>query len=177
MKKIFSILVLTLLMTSCSNDDTQFFENIALRGGFIQFAELPTLSFSAANAATAVLIENLVDPNNNATRYELYLEGEDASMVDPIVSISSFPAELRIPISTLAARQNISVGSITTSTRFNLIAIVVTPTGTFSGRLPQVSTTRTNNVNVTTVTGGNTNTRLTSSAIARNAVRFRISFN
>jgi len=73
MKNIFKILVCFLIISSCSEDDDNLLEDIAVRGGFVQFEDTPILSVNILEVDTAIISEGLIDQNFNATNYSLTL--------------------------------------------------------------------------------------------------------
>lgn len=167
MKHIVKYLIcLVLLPTFSCEDDNNLLEDIAIRGGFIQFVETPNTEFNLSELNTATVSASLVDPNNNATRYSLTLS-YDGTEVDDFVVIESFPAQLTISVSDAIVALGITNADVDADTEFNFVATVVTPTGTFVGTTPRFE----DGVN----TGGDTASRLRSTTV-RDAVEFDITF-
>lgn len=166
MKRFIKIVVCFLVLLGCS-DDNNLLEDIAVRGGFIQFEEVPTLSLSILDYETTDVSEALIDPNNNATSYSLALYYEDMVVNDFIV-LNSFPANLNISVSDIVNALGITNDDITSNTAFTFVATIVTPTGTYSGFSPDYDE---NNVNQ----GGDSTVRLKASGL-RDAIEFDITF-
>lgn len=166
MKKLLKITVCFLVLFGCS-DDANLLEDIAMRGGYIQFEETPTLKVNIANVDNAVISERLIDPNKNATNYSLNLFYKDKVVIDFLV-INSFPATMNIPISDITSALGMTNADIKLNTKFKFVALVTTPTGTFSGETPKF-----NNENINL--GGDTTVRLKATAL-NDAIEFDITF-
>ena len=167
MKHIVKYLICLILITSFScEDDNNLLEDIAIRGGFIQFVEVPDTEFALSELNTATVSASLIDPNNNATRYSLTLS-YDGTEIDDFVVIESFPAELTIRVSDVITALGITDTNVNADTEFNFVATVVTSTGTYVGTTPSFV----DGVN----TGGDTASRLRSPTV-RDAVEFDITF-
>lgn len=165
MKHIYKYFICFILILGC-DDDNNLLEDVAVRGGFIQFVEIPESSFNILELDTSVFTANLIDPNNNATRYSLTLIHEGTEINDFIV-ITSFPASLEIKVSDVISALGLTNDDVKSNTEFEFVATVVTPTGTFNGLTPSYV----NGEN----TGGDTASRLKSTTV-RDAVVFEISF-
>lgn len=165
MKHIYKYLAYFILIVGCS-DDNNLLEDIAVRGGFIQFDEVPELSFNILELDTAILSTKLIDPNNNIISYSLALI-HDGTVVNDFVVLTSFPAILEIAISDITSALGLTNDDVKSNSKFSFLATIVTPTGTFSALTPNFV----NGVN----TGGDTASRLKSSSV-RDAVEFDIIF-
>lgn len=165
MKYIYKYLVCFILIMGCS-DDNNLLEDVAIRGGFIQFVEVPEMEFNILELDTSTLTASLIDPNNNATSYSLTLIYEGTE-VDDFVVINSFPATLSISISDIISALGITNDDVASNSVFTFVATVVTPTGTFVGTTPIFV----NGENI----GGDTASRLRSTTV-RDAVEFGVSF-
>jgi len=166
MKYIYKYLVCFILILGCS-DDNNLLEDIALRGGFVQFVEVPELSINILEINAAVISAKLVDPNNNATRYSLSIAHNGGTPVNDFVVLTSFPANLEIAMNDVITALGITAADVKSNSKFTLVATTVTPTGTYSGLTPNFV----NGVN----TGGDTANRLKSTTV-RDAVEFDITF-
>lgn len=166
MKHIYKYLFCFILVIGCT-DDNNLLDDIAVRGGFIQFEEAPKLSISLLDLETAKISETLIDPNNNATNYTLtlYYEG---SVIENFLTVTSFPASLELSMSDFTSALGITNADIGQNTEFSLVATITTPTGVYSGFSPNYDS---NNVNQ----GGNTTTRLKSAGY-RDAIEFDVTF-
>jgi hypothetical protein len=166
MKRTIKIIVCFLILIGCS-DDNNLLEDIAIRGGFIQFDKAPNLNFNILDIATESISEELSDPNNNASSYSLALIYNGAEVGDFKV-INSFPGSLNIPITDITTALGITLADIKLDTKFTFIATIDTPTGTYSGLSPNYDS---NNVNQ----GGNSTVRLKSTGL-RDAIEFNVTF-
>lgn len=166
MKKTIKIIVCFLILIGCS-DDNNLLEDIAVRGGFIQFEEVPTLSLNILNVSTDKVTEKLIDPNNNASSYTLTLIHNGNEITD-FKTINSFPNVLDFSITDVTTALGITPADITSNTTFTFVATIVTPTGTYSGLSPNYDS---NNVNQ----GGNSTVRLKSTGL-RDAIEFDVTF-
>lgn len=166
MKHIYKYLFCFILVIGCT-DDNNLLDDIAVRGGFIQFEQEPALSISLLDLETATISETLIDPNNNATNYTLtlYYEG---TVIENFLTITSFPANLELSINDFTTALGITSADIGQNTEFTLIATITTPTGVYSGFSPNYDS---NNVNQ----GGDTTVRLKSSGF-RDAIEFDVTF-
>lgn len=164
MKKIIKILICFLIVIGCSQSDENAFSDF-IRGGYVEFENAPTLSFSVLELDTETLSERLIDLNNNAISYSLTLSYNDV-VVNDFIAVNSFPGNLVIPISDMTAALGITNEDIVFGeTKFHFVATITTPTGTFSG-LEYISVNQ----------GGDTTTRLTTYAGIFNALEFDVTF-
>lgn len=166
MKNIYKYLFSLLIVFACNNDDN-LLEDVAVRGGYIQFNEAPTLVFNILELDTSVITEQLIDPNDNATNYSLALY-YDGNVINDFVVINSFPAELSFSINDIASALGITIDDIAQSTKFTFVATITTPTGIYSGFSPDLDD---NNVNQ----GGDTSVRLKSAGLL-DAIEFDVAF-
>lgn len=166
MKNIYKYLFSLLIVFACNNDDN-LLEDVAVRGGYIQFNEAPTLVFNILELDTSVITEQLIDPNNNATNYSLALY-YDGNVINDFVVINSFPAELSFSINDITSALGITIDDIVQSTKFTFVATITTPTGIYSGFSPDLDD---NNVNQ----GGDTSVRLKSAGLL-DAIEFDVAF-
>jgi hypothetical protein len=151
-----------LVLFSCA-ENSNLPDDFAFRGGYAQFATKPILNFNILDIDNEKVIGSLIDPNNNITNYSLALH-YNGSVVENIVVLTSFPAALEIPLSTIIAASGLTSNDINLSTKFTLVATIITPTGVFSGLSP-----------IDGGLGGNTSTRLKNPEFM-NAVEFDITF-
>lgn len=166
MKNIYKYVLCFLLILGCSDDDN-LLEDIAFRGGYVQFVEVPSLSFNILELDAATVSEQIVDPNNNINSYSLALYYEGL-VVNDFVVINSFPATLNFTVADVVAALGITYDDLVLNSKFTFVATIVTPTGTFSGFTPKYDS---NNVNQ----GGDTTVRLKSTGLL-DAIEFDITF-
>lgn len=167
MKSFIKLIVCFLLLVGCSEEDNNLLEDIAFRGGFIQFADIPTLEFDLTNLTNARVSEGVIDPNDNATNYSLDLIYNDVTVND-YITLTSFPNTLEIDISDALQAVGLAMTDVTADTALTFVATVETPNGTFSGLSPDFDG---NNVNQ----GGNSTPRLKETGL-RDAIEFDITF-
>ena len=165
MKYIYKYLVCFILILGCS-DSNNLLEDVAIRGGFIQFEEIPNTDLNILELDTSILSATLIDPNSNATSYSLKLIHNGTEVNDFIV-INSFPANLEIAVSDVISALGLTNDDVKANTKFTFVATIITPTGTFVGTTPNFV----DGVN----TGGDTASRLRSTTV-RDAVEFSITF-
>ena len=151
-----------LLLFSCA-ENSNLPEDFAFRGGYAQFTTKPILNFNILDIDNEKVIGSLIDPNTNITNYSLALH-YNGTVVENIAVLTSFPAALEIPLSTIIAAAGLTSNDINLSTKFTLVATITTPTGVFSGLSP-----------IDGGLGGNTSTRLKNPEFM-NAVEFDITF-
>ncbi len=166
MKNVYKYLFCILAFLACE-DDNNLLEDIAFRGGFVQFQEKPELNINILELDTAIISEQLIDPNNNASSYSLDLL-HDGNVVKDFVTLNSFPSKLEIPISSMISALGLTNDDIVLSTKFSLVATITTPTGIFSGLSPKFDN---NNINQ----GGNSTVRLKANNF-RDAIEFDVTF-
>ncbi|WP_460217859.1 hypothetical protein [Psychroserpens sp. MEBiC05023] len=166
-KTIIKIMACFLIVTGCS-DDNNLLEDIAVRGGFVQFKEAPTtLNLNILELDTAMVSEELVDPNNNIISYSLNLFYEDIVVTDFLI-LNNFPTNLNISVNDITSALGISNDDVSLDTEFTFVALITTPTGTFSGETPDLDE---NNVNL----GGDSTVRLKATGL-RDAIEFNVTF-
>lgn len=166
MKRLINISLCFLILLSCS-DNNNLLEDIAVRGGYVQFKSKPTLEFNILKLDTEKVSEEIVDPNNNIQSYSLALY-HNSTVVENFKTINSFPSNLDITIAEIINALGITEDDVKLNTKFTLVATIVTPTGTYSGFSPNYDS---NNVNQ----GGNTTTRLKSTGLL-DAIEFDVTF-
>jgi len=162
MKKHIKYAAYFLLLFSCA-ENSNLPDDFAFRGGYAQFTTKPILNFNILDIENEKVVGSLIDPNNNITNYSLALH-YNGLIVEDIAVLTSFPATLEIPLSTIIAASGLASDAINLSTKFTLVATITTPTGVFSGLSP-----------LDGGLGGNTSTRLKNPEFM-NAVEFDISF-
>mgnify|MGYP001793853187 CR=1 FL=1 len=167
MKSFLKLIVCFLLLAGCSKEDNNLLEDIAFRGGFIQFSEVPILEFNLTELANARVSEGVIDPNNNATNYSLDLIYNDV-IVNGYITLTSFPNTLEIDVSDALQAVGLAMTDVTADTILTFVATVETPNGTFSGLSPDFDD---DNVNQ----GGNSTPRLKEPGL-RDAIEFDITF-
>ncbi|WP_190811345.1 hypothetical protein [Flagellimonas sp. S3867] len=166
MKKIIKILSCFFLIMGCS-DDNNLLEDIAVRGGFVQFVDVPDLNFNILEADSQTISARLVDPNNNITSYSLSAV-YDGNVANNIVEITSFPADLNLSVGDILSSLGITNSDLSLSEGITLVAMVTTPTGVFSGETPAYDE---NNVNQ----GGDSTVRLKATGL-KDAIEFDVTF-
>lgn len=166
MKKAIKLIVCFLIIIGCT-DDNNLLEDIAVRGGYIQFKKSPTLLLNILEIDTKGISEELIDPNNNAQSYTLALH-HNGTVVNDFKAISSFPTTLEISMTEVVTALGITLADIKANTKFTFVATIVTPSGTYSGLSPNYDN---NNVNQ----GGNSTVRLKSSGLL-DAIEFDVTF-
>jgi len=139
-----------------------------VRGGFIQFVELPESSFNLLKINELNLTAELVDPNNNATQYALALVYEGVQ-IDEFISVTSFPSTLNITGKMILDALSLTPADLSLDTEFEFVATVTTPTGVYSALTPNF------NRDTNTQEGGNTANPLFSPG-EKNAMIFKIRF-
>ena len=167
MKRIIEIVACFILVIGCSSEDRNLLEEIAVKGGYIQYEETPTLRFNILKLDTEKISESIIDPNENAAEYSLALMYED-TVVQDFVILNSFPSKLDIPISAILSALDLADEDVALTTIFTLIATVKTSTGTYSGLSPDYNEANENQ-------GGNTTDRLKLTDL-NNAVMFSVTF-
>jgi hypothetical protein len=167
MKKItIKLIICFFIFTGCF-DDNNLLEDIAVRGGFIQFEEVPRLNLNILATDTEIISEKLIDPNNNATSYSLALM-HNGTVVNDFRVLTSFPTTLDFTIAELTSALGITLDDLNLDSKFTFVATIVTPTGTYSGLTPDYDS---NNVNQ----GGNSTVRLKAAGL-RDAIEFDVTF-
>lgn len=166
MRKIVKFTFCLLILIGCTNDNN-LLEDIAVRGGFIQFKKAPSLKLNILEIDNVGVSEELIDPNNNATSYSLtlYYNGME---VPNFKTITSFPSTLEISMTDVVSSLGIALSDIKATTKFTFVATIVTPTGTYSGLSPNFDS---NNVNQ----GGDSTVRLKSTGLL-DAIEFDVTF-
>lgn len=169
MKKI-TYIIFSLLIVACSDKDENLFEEVAIKGGFVEFEEAPNLLHDIAGEDSIVLNATIVDPNHNAESYAIAIENEDGTLTDPLNTLSSFPGEIQITRQmVLDALELTEAAELPASVKF--IGLVTTPEGTYTGQAPSFDAT----LNVST--GGNTDSSLLAknpSAMSFSVVMFQL---
>lgn len=131
MKHIF-IIALILLAVSCQ-DDNNILDDELDRGGLIEFAEIPDFSpFNILDFANVSFTANVVDPNNNATSYDLTLIYNDVE-VDNFLTVTSFPNSFTILGQDILDALGISSNDLAADDSFRFVATVTTTNGIFIG--------------------------------------------
>lgn len=167
MKQLFKW-IFCIMLFSCSTD-TNLLEDVAVRGGFIVFDEIPLeLNYNFLDLADFQLNARLEDPNNNATSYSLTLISDGIEVPDFIV-LNSFPASLDITIPMLVDALGISESDLEFTDEFRFFATVITPTGTYIFEEPDFNDENENE-------GGNTANNLFRTGYANQAMDFTIRF-
>jgi hypothetical protein len=166
MKKIYYIICL-LLIISCA-DDTSIFDQIAIRGGFVEFEEVPDTRFNVLRLDEAGINAVLIDPNNNIISYSLESIHE-GDTINNIFEASSFPTSINLSLDDLITPFGLAREDIMVDTEFKFVATIVTPTGVYSGLTPNFI--NDNSVNA----GGQTVNRLKELKM-NNAVEFYVTF-
>ncbi|WP_203257135.1 hypothetical protein [Hyunsoonleella ulvae] len=131
MKKTYLISLL-ILGLSCNSVDNIFEENFE-RGGYIEFVdelEINTINLLTFDEFT--FSEGVIDPNNNATLYQLDLIYDDI-VVENFITIDAFPATLQFTGAEVLSALNLTIEQISLSEPLVFIAKVTTPNGVFKG--------------------------------------------
>ncbi|NAS32738.1 hypothetical protein GTQ40_17290 [Flavobacteriaceae bacterium R38] len=166
MKKIIKTVMCLFILFGCNEDDN-LLEDIALRGGFAQFEQVPTLSLNLLEIGSNGISERIIDPNNNIINYSLSLFYED-TVVNDFVVITSFPATIEFTVNDIVNALGITLDDVALDTEFTFVAFITTPNGVFSGETPNFDE---NNVNQ----GGDSTVRLKANGL-RDAIEFDVSF-
>jgi len=166
MKKIVRSIGCFFLIMGCS-DGNNLLEDIAVRGGFVQFVEIPDLNFNILEADAQTISAQLIDPNNNVTGYSLsaYYDGNVATNV---IEFNSFPANLELSLGNVLNAFGITNSDLSLSEGITFVATITTPAGQFSGLTPDYDE---NNVNQ----GGNSTVRLKATGL-KDAIEFDVKF-
>ncbi|AUP79106.1 hypothetical protein [Flavivirga eckloniae] len=167
MKKII-LSIFILLGLSCQENQDNIFDNLTIRGGFVEFAKTPTLSFNILDLDRVEINETILDTNGNTISYDLSVTYEGVT-VNNLVSLTSFPANLVITLPMLLDAFNLTEGDLTLDSEFSFIATVTTPTGSFKGDRPKFNTVTKEEE------GGNTASQL-NGASYKPAFIFKLSF-
>ena len=158
-----------ILIVACSSNDNNLIDDITVRGGFIQFEDIPEeLTFNFLQIADFSIDSKLIDGNNNATSYSLTLIHEGNEVPDFIV-INSFPAALLIDIPTILSALGLTMDDIDDTAEFRFLASVTTPEDVYTGLNPDFNSTTNENE------GGNSVARLIQST-TKQAMDFTIRF-
>lgn len=167
MKKILKVLVCCLVIIGCT-DDSNLLDDIAVRGGFVQFNEAPTtLNLNILELETTGVSEAVIDPNANIISYSLNLFYNNTVITD-FKELNTFPTNLEISVTEITDALGISNADIDLNTTFTFVALITTPTGSFSGLSPDLDG---NNVNL----GGDSTVRLKAVGL-RDAIEFDVTF-
>ncbi|WP_369047803.1 hypothetical protein [Tenacibaculum sp. UWU-22] len=95
MKKVILFLFL-IIGLSCKQESNNIFDDLTNRGGFALFeTDLDPLHDITGEDETVVNI-NIVDPDNNAVKYEVAIEKDDNTLTDVVGTVTSFPGNLII---------------------------------------------------------------------------------
>ncbi|ALJ05239.1 hypothetical protein APS56_08925 [Pseudalgibacter alginicilyticus] len=167
MKRSINAILCFLLLLGC-DDKNNILDDIAIRGGYINFVEEPTLTLNILKLDTATISEELVDYNNNALEYSLTLMYEDQIVDDFVVLTAPFPTTLEISVNDFLTALSLTEDDVSLSTNFRLVATVTTPNGEYSGLSPDFNS---NNVNE----GGETTDRVKEAGFLA-ALDFTVSF-
>lgn len=139
MKNIFKW-VLLLFCLSCSQENNNLFEDIALNGGYIEFTNgIPEARFNILDLPEDLINTPINDPNNNALSYKLTLVYND-TQVENFLEINAFPSDLVIKLQSVLDALSLTTEDLTSDTEFQFIANVTTPSGIFSGLNPDFNT-------------------------------------
>jgi hypothetical protein len=149
MKKIYSVIIIAIIAFSCA-DDTNLLDQIATRGGYVEFVEVPDTRFNVLKLEEAGINAELNDPNNNILNYSLsaIYEGDTISN---IFETSSFPTTIDLPLTDIIEPFGLTLADITVNTEIKLFAIITTPTGVYSGLSPEFVNNNSENIGGQTV--------------------------
>ena len=165
MKNLFYIFCF-LIILSCAEDDN-LIDQIAVRGGFAEFIETPDTRINILRLDEVNINATIIDPNNNIENYTL-VAVHQSDTINNFFEASSFPTELNLTIDDIITPFGMTKDDININTEFKFYAIIVTPTGVFSGLSPNFVE---NNVNI----GGQTVNRLKETNM-NDAVEFEVIF-
>lgn len=166
MKKTIKFFICFLFLFGCT-DDNNLLEDIAVRGGFAQFKEVPNLELNILNISTDGISEDLIDANNNITSYSLAIH-YNGNVVKDFKVINSFPSKIEFNILDVTNALGLTLADVKSTTKFTFVATIITPTGIYSGLSPNYDS---NNVNQ----GGDSTVRLKSTGL-RDAIEFDVTF-
>ncbi len=170
MMKRITYIIFLLLIVACSDKDENLFEEVTLKGGFVEFEEAPNLLHDILGENTIVLSTTIVDPNHNAESYAIAIEKEDGTLTESLNTLTSFPGEIQI-----TRQMVLDALGLTDATELpanvKFIGLVTTPEGTYSGQAPSFDAT------LNESTGGNTDSSLLAknpSAMSFSVVMFQL---
>ncbi|GAA3617604.1 hypothetical protein GCM10022396_40260 [Flavivirga amylovorans] len=160
-----------LIVLACSNEQTDVFDENAIRGGLVTFTNgLPDTRINLLKIDEYVFSEDVEDPNKNIISYDLTLTYGNIS-VDKFITITSFPNTLEFTGPELLDALGLSEDQLDTSESLEFTAIITTTTGVFNGALSDFD------VDTAIQNGGDSGTRLLLSNAAFNqAISFGFNF-
>lgn len=158
-----------ILLVSCSSNDNNLLDDITVRGGFIEFEDVPeALNFNFLKLEDFNINSELIDGNNNAASYSLTLI-HDANEVPDFIVINSFPATLSIDMPSIVNALGITMADVNDTSEFRFLASVTTPEDVYSGLNPDFNSETNENE------GGNSVSRLIQST-TKQAMDFTLRF-
>jgi hypothetical protein len=132
MKKVF-LLSLLVLGLSC-NDTDDVFKEVFNKGAYIEFANEPEFnSISITKFSEFIFSEEIIDPNNNATLYQLDLSYKN-DVIENFVTVETFPSTLTFTGQQILDALNITNLELDISSPINFTAKITTPDGVFIGK-------------------------------------------
>lgn len=149
MKKIYSVIIIAIIAFSCA-DDTNLLDQIATRGGFVEFVNAPDTRFNVLRLDEAGINAELIDPNNNVLNYSLSAIYEGDTITN-IYEASSFPTTMDLSLTDIIEPIGLTLDDITVNTEIKLFAIITTPTGVYSGLSPEFINDNSENIGGQTV--------------------------
>jgi len=158
-----------MLLVGCHSNDNNLLDDISIRGGFVDFEEVPEqLNFNFLNIDNFNINSRLIDSNKNIISYSLALIHDD-NLIQDFIVFNSFPANLSIDIPSILSALGLTIDEIDQTDEFRFLATIITPEGTYTGETPRFN--RTTNENL----GGNTVPRLLENT-TKQAMDFKIRF-
>jgi hypothetical protein len=141
MKKLFFILTSTLLLVSCSENETQTDLSTLERGGFAIFEGDAALT---ANLSDGKYLANVIDSNGNSVSYRIVSIGANINKIAyPAKKVAysySFPVKVDLSFSDLAIIFGLTAADIKVNDTFTINAEVTTTDGRiFGGATPPTS--------------------------------------
>jgi hypothetical protein len=158
-----------ILLFGCNSNDNNLLDDLSVRGGYIEFKDVPTVfNYNFLNIDDFIIDTQVIDNNKNATSYSLALM-HDGNVVPDFIVVNSFPGNISIDIPAILNALGLTIDDIDETDEFRFLATVTTPDGVYSGEEPDFN--RTTNENE----GGDTVPRLLINT-TRQAMDFTIRF-
>ncbi|MFV0566819.1 MAG: hypothetical protein ACK5NB_13420 [Flavobacteriaceae bacterium] len=146
MKKI-ALIVFLMACISCDKEPN-IFNDITSKGGFVLFQSSLNPLHDISGDET-VISNTVTDPNDNALKYELFVEKVDGTLTESMVAVTSFPGNILVTRTMVLSALGLE-NAEDLPQNITFIGGVTTPDGFFSGQAPNFNTT------TNTQEGGNT---------------------
>ena len=141
MKKLFLLILASISMVSCSDEEVLNDGSKLTNGGFARFKDNVVQTIDYQGGAGALTF-TVVDPNSNAVKYKIYkvgaiIQGTDLGTVDADFVYNGFPANVSVTLEELAQLYGLTSADITYGDSFKIYAEVTTTDGkVFRGEAP-----------------------------------------